>query len=348
MEKDSTEVTSGQVMSMFQRMMEKMEQDKQELKREREQDKQEMNTRMDHIKDEVGGVKKEIAQTSNRLYFVEEAMKRSSRASSRSTSRATSPTAAAGIPTVTRIPDGIEQRIATPLPQLRSKRIFTPATTYKHEDLKTLLQNIEIDEKMPVRKGDRRETIFDEVSRGGQKVTELQDHVVLQTDSFSNIVLRDLTLDQVLVFYRKVYNYDMQHVVKIPKLFLRMSEGVQATVTHAMTQIYSDRYKSTYRVQDATREELLHAIKWHLCPSDCQDFNEKLVESCQDYKVQRVEDDFSKTSVKLGKLREKFEERYEFLSEACTLCKLTESIPKLKWKDGGILQVFLELTRGNA
>jgi hypothetical protein len=48
------------------------------------------------------------------------------------------------------------------------------------------------------------------------------------------------------------------------------------------------------------------------------------VESCQDYKVQRVEDDFS--------------------SEACTLCKLSESIPKLKWKDGGILQVFLELT----
>jgi hypothetical protein len=132
-------------------------------------------------------------------------------------------------------------------------------------------------------------------------------------------------------------------VVKIPKLFFRMSEGVQATVTHAMTQIYSDRYKSTYRVQDATREELLHAIKWHLCPSDCQDFNEKLVESCQDYKVQRVEDDFSQTSVKLGKLREKLK-RYEFLSEACTLCKLSESIPKLKWKDGGILQVFLELT----
>jgi hypothetical protein len=58
---------------------------------------------------------------------------------------------------------------------------------------------------MPVRKGDRRETIFDEVSRGGQKVTELQDHVVLQTDSFSNIVLKDLTLDQVLVFYRNMW-----------------------------------------------------------------------------------------------------------------------------------------------
>jgi hypothetical protein len=129
---------------------------------------------------------------------------------------------------------------------------------------------------MPVRKGDRRATIFDEVSRGGQKVTEFR-----------------VTLDQVLVFYRKVYNYDVQHVVKIPKLFLRMSEGV-----HAMTQIYPDRYKSTYKVQDASREELLHAIKWHLCPSDCQDFNEKLVESCQDYKVQRVEDDFSKTSEK--------------------------------------------------
>jgi hypothetical protein len=187
MEKDSTEMSSGQVMTMFQRIMDKMEQDKQELN------------------EKINGLDKDIVQTSNRLYFVEEAIKKSSRTSSRTTSRATSPTAAAGIPTVTRILDGTEKQNTTSLPHLRSKRIFTPATTYKHEDLETLLQNIEIGEKMLSRKGDRRETIFDEVSRGGQKVTELQDHVVLQTDSFSNIVLKDLTLDQVLVFYRNMW-----------------------------------------------------------------------------------------------------------------------------------------------
>ena len=81
-----------------------------------------------------------------------------------------------------------------------------------------------------------------------------------------------------------------------------------------------------------------------VCPRDCQDFNEKLIDSCKDYKVQHVDDDFSKTSVKLGKLREKFEERYEFLREACILCKIEEAIPNLKWRDGGLLQIFLELT----
>ena len=140
-----------------------------------------MNTRMDqdykdltkYIKEEFGGVKKEIVQTSNRLYFVEEAMKRSSRTSSRTTSRATSPTAAAGMPTVTRIPDGTEQQSTTPLPQLRSKRIFTPATTYKHEDLETLLQGMEINNKMLLSKGDMRSEESSKVFREEVK-SELQ------------------------------------------------------------------------------------------------------------------------------------------------------------------------------
>ena len=222
--------------------------------------------------------------------------------------------------------------------------MFTPTTTYKQQDLETLLQNIEIDTKIPQRRGERRETVYGEVTRSVQQVAELQDHVVLQTDSYNNIMLRGLTVDEVLNFYRKVYNYDVQHVVKIPRLFLRMNSEVQATVIHAMMQIYPNQYKSSQRVQDATREELLQAINWYLCPRDCQDFNEKLIDSCKDYKVQHVDEDFSKTSVKLGKLREKFEERYEFLREACILCKMEEAIPNLKWRDGGLLQIFLELT----
>ena len=90
----------------------------------------------------------EIVQTNNRLYFVEEAIKKSSKTSSKTTSRATSPTAAAGIPPVTRIQNAIEQQITTPLPKLRSERMFTPGTTYEHEGLETLLQAMEINNKM--------------------------------------------------------------------------------------------------------------------------------------------------------------------------------------------------------
>jgi hypothetical protein len=240
--------------------------------------------------------------------------------------------------------DHTDTQLSTPIPKLGSKRMFTPTTTYKQQDLETLLQNIDIDTKIPQRRGERRETVYGEVTRSVQQVAELQDHVVLQTDSYYNIMLRGLTVDEVLNFYRKVYNYDVQHVVKIPRLFLRMNSEVQATVIHAMMQIYPNQYKSSQRVQDATREELLQAIKWYLCPRDCQDFNEKLIDSCKDYKVQHVDDDFSQTSVKLGKLREKFEERYEFLREACILCKMEEAIPNLKLRDGGLLQIFLELT----
>jgi hypothetical protein len=148
MEKDSTEVSSGQVMSMLQKMMEKMEQEN----TKRDQDYKDLTK---YIKDEVAGVKKEIVQTSNRLYFVEEAMKRSSRTSSRTTSRATSPTAA-GIPTITKISDGMEQQSTTPLPQMRSKRMFTLGTTYEHEGLEILLRGMEINNKMPLSKRDMR------------------------------------------------------------------------------------------------------------------------------------------------------------------------------------------------
>jgi hypothetical protein len=89
--------------------------------------------------------------------------------------------------------------------------------------------------------------------------------------------------------------------VEIPRLFLRMNSEVQATVIHAMMQIYPNQYKSSQKVQDASREELLQAIKWYLCPRDCQDFNELTAVSCEDYKVQHVDDDFSETSVKLRK-----------------------------------------------
>jgi hypothetical protein len=91
----------------------------------------------------------EIVQTNNRLYFVEEAIKKSSKTSSKITFSATSPTAAAaGIPPVTRIPNAIEQQITTPLPKPRSERMFTPGTTYEHEGLETLLQAMEINNKM--------------------------------------------------------------------------------------------------------------------------------------------------------------------------------------------------------
>jgi hypothetical protein len=171
MEKDSTEVSCGQVMSMFQRMMEKMEQDKQEMNKRMDQ----MNTSIENIKDEVGGVKKEIVQTSNRLYFVEEAIKRSSRRSSRSTSRATSPTAAAGVPTVTRISNAIEQQIATLIPELRSKRMFTPGTTSENEGLETLLRGMEIDNKMPLSTGDVRSNESSKIVREEFEVkSELQ------------------------------------------------------------------------------------------------------------------------------------------------------------------------------
>ena len=65
----TTEDANSQVLTMLQKMMERMEQDKHEL-----------NERINHIysdiKDEVNGVKKGIIQTSNRLYYVEEAIKK--------------------------------------------------------------------------------------------------------------------------------------------------------------------------------------------------------------------------------------------------------------------------------
>jgi hypothetical protein len=71
--------------------------------------------------------------------------------------------------------------------------VFTPTTTYKQQDLETLLQNIDIDTKIPQRRGERRETVYGEVTRSVQQVAELQDHVVLQTDSYNNIMLRVLS-----------------------------------------------------------------------------------------------------------------------------------------------------------
>jgi hypothetical protein len=65
---------------------------------------------MEQVNEKTNGLEKEFVQTSNRLYFMDEAIKKSSRTSSRTTFRATSPTAA-GIPTVTRIPDRIEQKV---------------------------------------------------------------------------------------------------------------------------------------------------------------------------------------------------------------------------------------------
>jgi hypothetical protein len=55
MEKDSTEVSSGQVMIMLQKMMEKMEQEN----TKKDQDYKDLTK---YIKDEVAGVKKEIVQ----------------------------------------------------------------------------------------------------------------------------------------------------------------------------------------------------------------------------------------------------------------------------------------------
>jgi hypothetical protein len=204
MEKDLTVVSSGQVMTMLQRMMEKMEQDKQELKREREQDKQEMNTRMDQMNTSIGNIKKEIVQTSNRLYFVEEAIKRSSRTSSRSTSRAT---------TVTKIPDGTEQQSTTPLPQLRSKRIFTPATRYKHEDLETLLQGMEINNKMLLSAGDMRSNESSKIIREEFEVESELQPVHGPLDSVSVSTPRNAIDGQVTELETKQFTHFESHNV---------------------------------------------------------------------------------------------------------------------------------------
>jgi hypothetical protein len=157
------------------------------------------------------GVKKEIAQTSNRLYFVEEAMKRSSRTSSRSTSRATSPTAAAGIPTVTRIPDGTEQQSTTPLPQLRSKRIFTPATTYEHEDLETLLQGMGINNEMLLSAGDMRSNESSEIIREEFEVKSVLQPVHGPLDSVSVSTPRNAIDGQVTELESKQFTHFESH-----------------------------------------------------------------------------------------------------------------------------------------
>jgi hypothetical protein len=143
------EEANSQMMNMIRQLMEK---NMLQLNEKMDQNRKDLKDVADHL--------------SDRLSIVEETIKKTcSRTSSRATSRATSPVAGMGAPTVTRIQDLTDTQLSTPIPKLGSKRMFTPTTTYKQQDLETLLQNIEIDTKIPQRRGERRETVYGEVTR---------------------------------------------------------------------------------------------------------------------------------------------------------------------------------------
>jgi hypothetical protein len=71
-----------------------------------------------------------------------------------------------------------------------------------------------------------------------------------------------------------------------------------------------------------------------------------LKKSCEEFKVEQRDENFLPVKSALTGLKAKFLERFNFLREACEDGGEAETVPNINFKEGGILNLWMELTQG--
>ena len=123
-----------------------------------------------------------------------------------------------------------------------------------------------------------------------------------------------------------------------------LDKSLQGMNGDKLSEIFPREYRSSLARYSAPVEHLTKVVQSLFCPQDKNHFNRLLKGSCASYAVEQRQENYLPVKAALIGLRVRFVERYKFLKEACKLYNLEDSIPNVNFKEGGVLNVWMDLT----
>jgi hypothetical protein len=183
------------------------------------------------------------------------------------------------------------------------------------------------------------ETIYKRLSVGGYEMRK--DRVVLDTDKQFEISWKIRSINGYLKFLDEVEHFQLKYQKEITYLFPLL----QRAIGEELLVKFPTRYRRNRDLYKADIDDITQVVQSLFCPNDRNHFIRLLKKSCEEFKVEQKDENFLPVKSALTGLKEKFLERFNFLREACQHWGDAEAVPNINFKEGGILNLWMELTR---
>jgi hypothetical protein len=194
-----------------------------------------------------------------------------------------------------------------------------------------------------VRNHAEEETIYKRLSVGGYE--SRKDRVILDTDKQFEISWKIRSINGYLKFLDEVEPFQLKYQKEITYLFPLLDERMQRAIGEELLVKFPTRYRRNRDLYKADIDDVTQVVQSLLfCPNDRNHFIRLLKKSCEEFKVERKDENFLPVKSALTGLKAKFLERFNFLKEACQYWGEAEAVPNINFKEGGVLNVWMELT----
>lgn len=175
-------------------------------------------------------------------------------------------------------------------------------------------------------------------------VPERENILTIKSDRHADIIWENRSVDGFLKFVEDIDRFTLTYNQPVPYLFTHVSENLQEVLAELMYVHKPHKYRSKTDVFKATTADIYEMAQIYFAPRDLAHFVSLLTTSCKKYEVVQKGDFYAPTRLRLYGLRQKFRERFEFLSEGAVIMGRREAIPAVNYKYGGLLNVWTDLT----
>ena len=194
-----------------------------------------------------------------------------------------------------------------------------------------------------IRRPNRKDSAFNRLSnfRAGQR----EGLLTIESDKHTEINWKIKTVDGFLQFIEHIDRFVLTYNQPITYLFTHIAPDLQEVIAELLYVHKPQRYNSRNDVYKANIQDIYEMVQIHFAPRDLGHFNKLLLTSCKKYEVMQRGENYAPIKLKLYGLRQRFKERFDFLSEGALRMLTRDAIPAINYKVRGLLNIWTELTR---
>lgn len=186
---------------------------------------------------------------------------------------------------------------------------------------------------------------FDEEVKSRNENTKI--HVA--SDKHLEIIWSSRTVDGFLNFLEDVNDFQVNNEMQIKYLYGHIHRDIRDYLGNILSELWPNKYPDGGSCYKATKMDISEAARLLMAPRDLEHFTKVLTASCKRYEVKQLGIGYTRTKQDLTRLKHKFRERYEFLTGGLKLLYQdgdipADMIPALNFKQGGLLNVWMDLT----
>lgn len=176
------------------------------------------------------------------------------------------------------------------------------------------------------------------------KATNTEKILNVRNNLHENIKWSNRSINGFLDFCKKILDWQSANKDIVPNLFDHVSFSIQRVIAVTLRIYKNEKYQAAHKRREMGIFELAEAAHIMFAPTDLKHFATLMRSSLKQYRVDQIGTNYQLTRVALHELQEKFQERYNFLVDACNFLKTPEYIPAMNFKPGGLFVLFLEFT----